>query len=174
MVDGLKKVLISLGSNLGDRAGNIKRAIKLLSSLPFKIESVSSLYENPPVGFESKNMFLNAVLVGRTFLSPFALLAEVKKIEALLGRKVVQENFFYEDREIDIDIIFYEDQIIKTPALMIPHPLAHLRAFVLKPACEVVPFWIHPVLKEPLEYLYQHLKKFNNLPTMINRGKINL
>jgi 2-amino-4-hydroxy-6-hydroxymethyldihydropteridine diphosphokinase len=171
---GFKRVLISLGSNLGDRAGNIKRAIRLLSSLPFKVEAVSSLYENPPVGFESKNLFLNAVLVGRTPLSPFALLAEVKKIEAFFGRRVAKRFLFYEDREIDLDIIFYEDQVIKTPSLMIPHPLAHLRAFVLKPACEIDPFWVHPILKEPLEQLYQRLKKFNNLPPMIKRGKISL
>ncbi len=168
----LKEVLISLGSNLGDRVGNIKKGIELLSSLPFKIEAISSLYETPPVGFESQNRFINAALIGRTSLSPFALLVEIKKIEALLGRKIIKKPFFYEDRKIDIDIIFYENEIIKTTVLMIPHPLAHLRAFVLKPACEIAPFWVHPILKVPLECLYLRLKKLNNLPTMINRGKI--
>jgi len=172
MLSCTKEVVLSLGSNLGDRIQNIKKAIEKLSQLPFQITKISSFYRVPPIGFSSGNYFLNGVLVGKTHLPPLTLLVEIKKIEASLGRKIVLKRFSYTDRTIDIDIIFYENEIINNKFLIIPHPLLHLRIFVLKPACEIIPFWYHPVLKKPINLLYNELIKFNNVPPVQKIEKI--
>ena len=125
---------------------------------------ISQIYFTSPWGFESKNEFLNMVLLARTFLSPWELLLTLKKIETKLGRKsVVLKSDFrkkrYEDRVIDIDIIFYENEIIKTKILRIPHPLTLERAFVLIPALEVAPNWIHPEVKKTLKEIFTEKQK---------------
>ena len=94
------------------------------------------------------------ILLGETPLSPWALIFEIKKIESRMGRKLKRKNT-YEDRIIDIDIIFYEDLIINSKSLIIPHPYMHKREFVIIPSLEVISNWIHPVFKKSLIEIYK-------------------
>jgi 2-amino-4-hydroxy-6-hydroxymethyldihydropteridine diphosphokinase len=131
---------LSLGSNMGDRQGNLERAIDLLSQR-LKVTSVSSIYDTEPVGDINQPRFLNLVCQVTTRLAPEALLALAKGIESKLGRTGKSGA----PRPIDIDILFYDDQIVKTPELTIPHPRLARRAFVLIPLVEIAPGFCHPV-----------------------------
>lgn len=131
---------LSLGSNMGDRQGNLERAIDLLSQR-LKMTSVSSIYDTEPVGDINQPRFLNLVCQVTTRLAPEALLALAKGIESKLGRTGKSGA----PRPIDIDILFYDDQIVKTPELTIPHPRLARRAFVLIPLAEIAPGFCHPV-----------------------------
>ena len=135
------KVYLGMGSNLGDRKGNLDRAVELLSDR-VRIEQLSSIYETEPVGSSEQPRFLNAVLEVSTGLGPFQLLSVVKGIEVVLGRVPGRPNA---PRPIDIDILFYEDQVIDTPSLTVPHPRPSERAFVLIPLAELAPDLVHPV-----------------------------
>jgi 2-amino-4-hydroxy-6-hydroxymethyldihydropteridine diphosphokinase len=131
------------------------------------------LYLTSPWGFDSSNLFFNLLLVGKTFLSPWALLFEIKKIEFLIGRKP-KKTKEYEDRIIDIDIIFYENEIIEGSALTIPHPRAHQRGFVIIPALELIPEWIHPVLKKSVREIYkENEEKFKQENLKILKSEVN-
>nr|WP_038056529.1 2-amino-4-hydroxy-6-hydroxymethyldihydropteridine diphosphokinase [Thermodesulfobacterium hydrogeniphilum] len=149
-------MVLSLGSNLGNKEENLKQALKFLEKLPINFQKISNIYINPAWGFESPHLFFNLIAVGKTSFSPWALIFEIKKIETLMGRKKRKKN--YEDRIIDIDIIFYENYIIEGQILKIPHPLAHQRDFVLFPALEIIPDWIHPVFKKSIKEIYESLK----------------
>ena len=137
----LKKVYLALGTNLGDRIKNLRLALSQLRERGVHILKVSKVYESPPNGFESQNLFLNLVLLAETSLSPQALFFEAKCVEFSLGRKQAKS---FTDREIDIDIIFFEDLIIDTEDLKIPHPRALERAFVMLPLLEIASEFIHP------------------------------
>ncbi|MFM7984001.1 MAG: 2-amino-4-hydroxy-6-hydroxymethyldihydropteridine diphosphokinase [Candidatus Fonsibacter sp.] len=129
------KVVIALGSNLGDRTEYLNNAIKLLKK--FVLDSkVSTYLETEPVGEIPQPNYLNAVLVGNTSLNPSDLLNEMQKIETDLGR--VREKK-WDARTIDLDLIVYGDQLINTKSLVVPHPFAHKRDFVLKPWIEIDP-----------------------------------
>lgn len=121
--------------------------------------------------YESSNYFLNFSLIIKTSLSPWALLLEIKKIELLLGRQK-KTNHLYEDRFIDIDIILYEKNVIHENFLKIPHPKAHLRAFVMMPSLEIAENWIHPLFKLSLRELYQNYQNFLKLQKIHLYGKI--
>jgi 2-amino-4-hydroxy-6-hydroxymethyldihydropteridine diphosphokinase len=155
----LKKVYLALGTNLGDRIKNLRLALSQLRERGVHILKVSKVYESPPHGFESQNLFLNLVLLAETFLSPQALFFEAKCVEFSLGRKRVQA---YADREIDIDIIFFEDLIIDTEYLKIPHPRALERAFVMLPLLEIAPEFIHPGFGLPIKELAKNFEKSLN------------
>lgn len=127
---------IALGSNLGDTEKNLQTAIQKIGAFIGKIEKVSSFISSEAVGFESKNTFSNACLLCRTALDPFQLLVRLKNIEFEMGRNKSKDG--YEDRIIDLDIIFYEDRIIQTHDLTIPHPRFQERSFVLVPLRELV------------------------------------
>ena len=146
-----------MGSNLGNREKNLKWALNYLKALPLKIIKCSRIYETKPWGFKSPNLFLNMVLLGETSLSPWALIFEIKKIEAKMGRNPKKRKI-YEDRIIDIDIIFYEDLIINSKSLTIPHPYMDKREFVILPCLELIPYWDHPFFKKILNELYKALK----------------
>lgn len=137
-------VYLSLGSNLDDRSANIKRAI---SSLPpqLEVKARSKVYETPPWGFTDQPKFLNQVVQGITYLEPEPLLKHIKRLEIALGRK---STFQYGPRLIDIDILFYDDQVLETPTLVIPHPHLHERGFVLLPLMDIAPDLVHPVNKK--------------------------
>ena len=139
------KAYLSLGSNIGCRNRLINAAVQLIGARVGQCEAFSSLHETRPVGFSSENMFLNAVVMVETMLSPMEVLKETQQIEAELGRthKSVAGN--YSDRSIDIDILFMDDTVINTPSLQIPHPRLHERRFVLEPLVEVNPEVVHPV-----------------------------
>ena len=146
-----------MGSNLGNREKNLKRALNYLEILPFKIIKYSKVYETEPLGFKSPNLFLNMALLGETSLSPWALIFEIKKIEVKMGRKPKKRKI-YEDRIIDIDIIFYEDLIINSKSLIIPHPYMDKREFVILPSLELIPYWDNPFFKKTLKELCKDFK----------------
>jgi 2-amino-4-hydroxy-6-hydroxymethyldihydropteridine diphosphokinase len=135
-------VYLGLGSNLGDRMGNLEKAVEHLCQKAV-IERASSVYETEPVGYEDQPLFLNAVISAVTELEPFELLCFVKKIETELGRK---QGFRNAPRIIDIDILFYGNMIVRSQELTIPHPGIAERAFVLVPLAEIAPEHFHPMV----------------------------
>lgn len=140
----MPKVYLGLGTNLGSKSQNLKDAIDLLTSELGAICCQSSIFVSEPWGFDSENEFLNMVLLYETNLSPFELLVLTQNLETKLGRSS-KSTTNYADRLIDIDILLYDDHIIDTPNLKIPHPLMLKRDFVLLPLCEIAPQLIHPV-----------------------------
>ncbi len=134
-------VYLGLGSNMGNRQDNLDRALDFLSQR-LRIEKVSSVYDTEPVGNINQPRFLNLVCQVYTRLAPGELLTLAKGIEKKLGRIFGKPNA---PRPIDIDILFYGDQVIKTPELIIPHPRLTERAFVLIPLDEIAPDLVHPV-----------------------------
>lgn len=136
------KVFIALGSNKGDLRANILSAVAHLAQTG-NVLNISPLIETAPEGYADQDDFLNGALVLETALAPHELLKNLKKIEAQLGRKPTFKNG---PREIDLDIIFYNDLILQTDSLTIPHPRAHERVFVLEPLCALAPDFRHPVL----------------------------
>jgi len=136
-VKSVKSVcFLSLGTNLGNKQENLKIAILHIAKKVGKIIAQSSIMETEPWGFVSKNTFLNMVIEVETNLPPLEVLKETQKIEKLMGR-IEKTHDAYQDRIIDIDIIFYDDVILDTPELKLPHPLFHKRDFVVKPLCEI-------------------------------------
>lgn len=134
-------VYLALGTNLGDRPSNLRAAIAALAP---DIQSLqeSPVYETEPWGYADQPSFLNMALRAATDLSPRDLLGRLKGIESTLGRVPVFRNG---PRLIDLDILFYDDLILDTPGLVIPHPRLHERAFVLVPLADIAPGLIHPV-----------------------------
>lgn len=137
-------VYIALGSNLGDRPANLKQAITSLTP-QMEVKAKSSVYETPPWGFEDQPKFLNQVIKVKTYLEPEPLLKHLKRLEIALGRK---ESFPNGPRLIDLDILFYDDRVLNTPSLVIPHPRLQERGFVLLPLMEIEPDLVHPVSKK--------------------------
>lgn len=145
---------LSLGSNLGDREANIKSALKMLGQ-EARILKVSSLYETEPVGYKDQPWFLNLVCSLETDLSPQALLELAKTIEKNLGRKPTHR---FGPRPIDIDILFYDDLILDSPDLVIPHPRLIERAFVLVPLKEITTNLVHPLSGLTIEELLERVE----------------
>lgn len=149
---------LSLGSNKGDRIGYVQQATSLLNACEnISIIRTSAFYETEPWNMASETWFVNAVVEIKTKLSPTELLLECRRIEAQLGRKPTQSGV-YEDRTIDIDILFYGNEIINEPNLTIPHKYVHLRAFTLVPLLELIPDFEHPVLHKSIIDLHSDLE----------------
>jgi 2-amino-4-hydroxy-6-hydroxymethyldihydropteridine diphosphokinase len=137
---------IALGSNMGDREKNLKEAVKHIAALPqTKVIKGSSIYETEPVGGPKQRPFYNAVVKIETALEPEKLLQKLQETEAAFGR-VRKEK--WGPRTLDLDILLYDQQIIATDKLTIPHPLMAERAFVLEPLVEIDPEAYHPVLEK--------------------------
>ena len=134
-------VYLGLGSNVGTRQDNLKKAMELISQR-LRVGRVSSIYDTEPVGNVNQSRFLNQVCQVYTTLPPMALLTLVKGIELKLGRVPMAPN---SPRIMDIDILFYGDQVVDDPKLVIPHPRLAERAFVLIPMAEIAPDLVHPV-----------------------------
>lgn len=147
------EVYLGLGSNLGDREDNLREALKLLSGR-LRSGKVSSVYETEPVGTATQPRYLNQVCQFYTTLPPAALLALLKGFELKLGRSGPSGA----SRPIDIDVIFYGDQVVRTPELVIPHPRLIERAFVLVPLVEIAPDLEHPVSHKKVRELLAELK----------------
>lgn len=131
-------VYLGLGSNLGDRRGNIYRAVELIADSVGTVVRMSSLYDTEPWGFLSDNMFVNAAVCVETRLTPREVLVATQTIERRMGRIEKSVGGQYHDRVIDIDILMYDDLHIDTPDLHIPHPLMHERDFVMRPLNEIL------------------------------------
>jgi 2-amino-4-hydroxy-6-hydroxymethyldihydropteridine diphosphokinase len=149
-------VVIALGSNLGDREMNLKTALVKMKERGMYIEKLSSFVETEPYGYTDQPKFLNAVCLVETDLSPRALLNTLLAIEREMGRV---RTVKWGPRVIDLDIVFYEDLIVNEEGLIIPHPDAHNRLFVLEPLSEIAPDLVHPVLKKTVQELLIELKQ---------------
>lgn len=148
------KVYLGLGSNLGDKEANLRAAIYEIERRIGEVTSLSAFYVTEPWGFTSEHVFVNAVCLTETALSPVEILKETQTIEKELGRKQKSINGIYNDRPIDIDILLYDHIVIHTPDLVIPHPLMCERKFVVEPLAEIAPELIHPITgKKIKEYI---------------------
>jgi len=147
---------IGLGSNIGNKSGNILKALDILGQFNgLKITKISSFYETEPVGYEDQDWFVNAVAQIETILSPDKLLNAFKKTEQAMGRR---NTIRWGPREIDIDLLIYDQLCLNSPELIIPHPHLHERAFVLAPLAEIAPYQIHPILKKTVAELLSELQ----------------
>ncbi len=147
---------IGFGSNIGDRLSYIQNAIHSLSeSDGIALQKISSLYETDPVGYAAQNKFLNGVAAIKTDHTPPSLLQITIDIEKSVGR---QHRKRWGPREIDLDILIYDNICINTPELVIPHPEMHLRRFVLVPFAEIAPDVVHPVFNETIRTLLERLE----------------
>ncbi|MDH3735155.1 MAG: 2-amino-4-hydroxy-6-hydroxymethyldihydropteridine diphosphokinase [Gemmatimonadota bacterium] len=149
-----RQVAIGFGSNIGDRLRNLQVAAERVSDL-LTDSLASGVYETEPTDLHDQPDFLNACLVGRTDLAPAELLERLKGIERAIGRAPGGPPFG--PREIDLDILLYGDEVLRTKDLTLPHPRLHQRAFALVPLAEVAPNWQHGVLKRSIEELRDEL-----------------
>ncbi|RUA16324.1 MAG: 2-amino-4-hydroxy-6-hydroxymethyldihydropteridine diphosphokinase [Flavobacteriia bacterium] len=156
-----QKVYLSLGSNLGNRRATLQKAIFRIQQRAGSILDISSVYENPAVGFEG-NDFLNICISLLTPLSPDELLDTLMQIEREFGR-VRSDTKTYGSRTLDIDIIYYGNEIVKTDRLAIPHPQMQHRNFVLKPLADIAPQLYHPVFQKDTRNLLQECKDRSKL-----------
>lgn len=151
-------VYLSLGSNLGDRVGYLQQATSLLAaSDKISIVATSSFYESEPWQMNSENWFVNAIIQISTTLTPEELLIECQRIEKQLGRKHSDVGV-YTDRTIDIDILFYDNLILNSKNLTIPHKNFCKRAFVLVPMLEIAQDFVHPVSHKTVMQIYEELE----------------
>ena len=139
---------IGLGSNLGDRAGNLLMAVRGLMEASFVVNKLSGIYETEPVEIETSERFLNMVAeIHVTSVSPTQMMARLLRIEYLLGRKDKSLN---KPRTVDLDILFFGDTQLDSEFLVLPHPRLHLRRFVLKPLSKIAPNFVHPVFQKEI------------------------
>jgi 2-amino-4-hydroxy-6-hydroxymethyldihydropteridine diphosphokinase len=144
-------IYLALGSNLGDRLANLQMAITALAPHA-SVTAQSPVYETPPWGYLDQPAFLNQALQAETILGPEELLVFLKQIEARLGRLATVLNG---PRPIDLDILFYDDLVLETPRLSLPHPRLPGRAFALLPLVDLAPDLRHPVLNKTIRQMLQ-------------------
>lgn len=155
---------ILAGSNIPVRENYIADAASILQDSGIHIDRFSSLYESTPWGFEANQNFLNQVFEASTSLSPEELLKVLLKTEQKLGRQRKPE-VGYTSRVIDLDILFYDNQIVETPNLVIPHPRIAERRFTLEPLKELIPDFLHPVFQVDINTLLEKCQ---------DQGKVNI
>ena len=151
----MKRIYLGLGSNLGDRAENLRRARELLAAAGVAILRESSVYETEPQDLAHQPWFLNQVVEAETALFPMQLLSRVLRIERDLGRRRVIAKG---PRTVDIDILLYHRFVIDTPTLIVPHPRMLDRRFVLAPMAELAPALRHPVTRQTMRELLGRIK----------------
>ncbi|HEY4817948.1 MAG TPA: 2-amino-4-hydroxy-6-hydroxymethyldihydropteridine diphosphokinase [Candidatus Acidoferrum sp.] len=141
--DSVKHIAyLSLGSNLGDRAKNLKDAIAALRDAGIRVTRISSMYETEPIDYLDQPWFVNIAVEAETELAPAAVLQTLREIETRLGsKKLIAKG----PRLIDMDILLYGDEVIDMPELQVPHPRMHLRRFVLEPLAEIAPQVRHAI-----------------------------
>ena len=153
-----KITYLGLGTNTGNKKGNLTRAIEELSLALGKCIAQSSFIETEPWGYNSDNMFLNCVVAFETEKSPIELLDTTETIEHKLGRTTKSIGGQYHDRIIDIDILLYGNDSVASERLVIPHPLMHKRDFVLIPLAEIAPDATHQVMGKSIRQLLDELQ----------------
>ena len=152
----MSRVFIGVGSNEGERLAQISKAIRLLGSCPgTHLAQLATISETAPVGGPPQGPYLNTVVEAETTLSPSALLAVLQEIERRVGRVPSAQR--WSPRPIDLDILFYDLQIINEPTLIVPHPRLHERQFVLEPLAQLAPDFVHPVLHRSITQLCEEL-----------------
>ena len=145
---------ISLGSNLGDRAGNLLLGVRAMMEANFEVCRLSGVYETEPVGVENHGFFLNMVAeLCVTGITPEQMMARMIRIEYLLGRMQKNEKA---PRTIDLDLLFYGNLQYQSPFLTLPHPRLHQRKFVLVPLAELAPHLVHPGINQTIHELLEH------------------
>jgi 2-amino-4-hydroxy-6-hydroxymethyldihydropteridine diphosphokinase len=149
----MKKVFLGLGSDLGDREENLKRAVEAIGSSAGIVTGLSPLYETEPVGFRGNGDFLNMVISVETDHSPEDFLKILMNIESDSGR--IRGETRNISRIIDIDILFWDSEVINNKLLIIPHPRLHERQFVLVPLNDIAPGLVHPVLGKTISELFE-------------------
>lgn len=159
------RVMLLLGCNMGDKEATLRHAIELLCENTGEVVATSKIYYSQAWGFHCDAEFANQAVVLLTELEPEKLLDATQSIEAELGRDREKERLTKElsgerycSRTMDIDIMFYDDEVISTPRLSVPHPLMQEREFALEPMCEIEPQRVHPTLGLSLKELYENLK----------------
>lgn len=150
-------VYLGLGTNIGNRRGNLVKAAALLAERVGDILALSGFMETEPWGFDSENLFLNAAIKMETPLTPDELLSATQAIEREMGREKKSDGT-YHDRVIDIDILLYDNRVIEQLGLIVPHPLMQERLFVMAPLAEIAPFERHPLLGQTFMELADSLR----------------
>lgn len=144
-------IYLGAGSNLGNRHKNLQKALSLLKDSPGISDfELSKLYETSPVGFLEQDDFLNGVARAHTNLLPRQVLNLCQDVERQLRR---ERKVRFGPRNIDVDLLFYDNRVINEDDLVVPHPRAHFRLFVLKPMCDLAPDFVHPVLQKSMTQL---------------------
>tara|TARA_B000000557_G_scaffold255149_1_gene246001 strand:- start:3109 stop:3585 length:477 start_codon:yes stop_codon:yes gene_type:complete len=149
----MAKVIFSIGTNIGNRLENLEKSLSKIKNF-FDLKKISSTYSSEPIDLRTDKYFYNIAITVETKFSPEEVLSISKGIELEMGR---QSKGTMSDRIIDIDIVFYDDEIIEKPDLIIPHSRAALRRFVIEPAAEIEPDYLHPTLKVTLSSLLNEL-----------------
>ncbi len=149
----IKTAYLGIGSNLGDRAGNLRHAVNMIREVTGTSVTESSVFETEPWGFSADTRFLNMVVGMDTSLEPKALLSAILEIEISMGR--IRNKSRYSSRIIDIDILLFGDLVLYEKQLQIPHPHLHERRFVLVPLAELAPDFIHPLFKQSVHSLLE-------------------
>jgi 2-amino-4-hydroxy-6-hydroxymethyldihydropteridine diphosphokinase len=158
-----KTLVLSLGSNLGNRYAYILQAIAAINESFQTISEVAPFYETPPWGDINQSKFINTVLKLDTDTSPEECLLITQRIENTIGRTKTRK---WGPRCIDLDLLFYGNAVLEVDTLSIPHPRLHERAFVLKPASEIIPNFIHPRIGQTVAKLYTTIKDDTKLFTL--------
>lgn len=148
----MNNVYLLLGGNLGNREANLQKAVSLIDDIIGKVILKSAVYKSPAWGNPNQPDFLNMALVCQSQLSPIQVLSKIFEIETLFKRVKTEK---WGARTMDIDIIFYNNLVLNTNNLIIPHPLMQVRKFVLVPLLQIIPAYIHPVLKKSIANLHQ-------------------
>lgn len=148
-------VYFGLGTNLGDKAQNLRMAVQKIEERIGKVISLSAFYATAPWGFSSDNGFLNAAVSVETLLAPEVILKETQSIERELGRMQKSIDGVYGDRLIDVDLLLYDDLVLTSETLTLPHPLMAKRRFVMEPLAEIAPDVVHPLLLKTMKEILQ-------------------
>ena len=151
----MSKVYLALGSNVGERLSNLRNAANLLAEHISNMK-VSLVYETRPMGYLMQSNFLNAAITGDTVLAPDELLKFTKSVENKIGKV---NRFKWGPREIDIDLLLYDDLICRGEMVEVPHPRIQERDFVLRPLMDLDPELMHPLYKKTVRQLYEQLPK---------------
>lgn len=164
----MNHVYLGLGSNRGNRQNNLKNTIKLLEEKAGRLLDTSSIYETQPWQMDDATSFLNQVILMETYLHPPAIMKLILQIEESMGR-MRTKNAGYEPRTIDIDILFFNNDIIHSDFLIIPHPQIQKRRFVLEPLAEIASGYIHPELKKSIKQLLAECSDVHSIQKFVSK-----